>query len=295
MSSNKITVIIVNYNSTQYLVQLLKSLALINSIIKTIIIIDNNSPDFNSTSINKVPGYNKTKLIINNVNRGFSYAVNQGITASTTNFILLLNPDTVVIDTSIKTLLEKITNDSKIGVIGGTIESMSQRNIQFTANTRPTFLTALFEFTNFKKIFPNNPFSIHFWIEKKLNHSYQQKTLDVDGLCGAFMLFRRNSPSTNLNLFDENFFLYLEDLDFCLTMKNKGFLIVYDPSSRIKHKGGASSNSKYNIVLKHWYQSRKYFFLKHLNFIQGIILWIIFSMEEFTLSLYHHIRHEPAE
>lgn len=295
MSSDKITIIIVNYNSTEYLIKLIKSLTLIRKIVEKIIIVDNNSNDFNQSLVFKVAKHTKTNIILNNTNKGFSYAVNQGIKISTSNFILLLNPDTTVVDKSIEKLLKKIINNTKIGVIGGAIESMSSKTRQLTANTRPTFLTALFEFTNLKRLFPNNKFSNRFWVEKKPNNHNRTEEVEVDGLCGAFMLFRKNLIPGGTNFFDENFFLYLEDLDFCLGVKNKGLSIIFDPSSKIRHKSGASSNSKYNIVLKHWYQSRKYFFCKHLNPIQGIILKVIFSIEESILSLYHHIRHEPAE
>ena len=109
------------------------------------------------------------------------------------------------------------------------------------------------------------------------------------------MLFFNKKVIDKIGLWDENYFLYLEDLDFCLGMRKMGYKIVFDPLAKIKHKGGASSNSKYNIVLKHWYNSRNYFFTKHLGQNQGKIIKLIFSIEIKLLSLYHHLRHETAE
>lgn len=285
-TNNKLSIIIVNFNSTSFLNTLLKSLLYISQLVGEIIIVDNNSYDFYKIRpIQK----RKTRLIRNTNNIGFSKAVNQAIQITKHDYILLINPDTrITKDNYISKIFQAIINDHHIGAIGGKIISKNQK---YTANTKPNFLTGLFEFTNIKKIIPNNPFSNHFWPEKKLKIHNQT---EVDGLCGAFIIFRKYHKN-QLNLFDENYFLYLEDLDFCLNLKKLGYKIIFDPKSKIIHKGGVSSKSKYNVVLKNWYKSRRYFFRKHLGKIKGNILSLIFSAEELLLRLYHHLRHEPAE
>ncbi len=159
-SSQKISIIIVNYNSTKKINKLIKSLDLIKKITKEIIIIDNNSKDLNQLKIIK-----KIKLFTNNKNLGFSKAVNQGIKKSKSNFILLLNPDSELIDNSIEKLFTKIKKKSEIGAIGGKI--IYKNKEIYSATNIPNFLTGLFEFTNLKKIFPRNKYSLNFWPEKR--------------------------------------------------------------------------------------------------------------------------------
>lgn len=292
MSNKKISLIIVNYNSTSYLIRLLKSLKKVEDIIKDIIIVDNNSSKFNVADVKKnIPKSIQQTIIINNQNVGFSRAVNHGIFLTKSKYVLLLNPDTLILDSSLEQLVNRICKYDDIGAIGGKIVSFSNEPY-YSANKRPNFWTGLFEFTNLKKLFPNNQFTNDFWIEK--NNKHINSASEVDSLCGAFILFRKHS-NHRLNLFDENFFLYLEDLDFCLTLRNQGMKVVFDPISSVKHIGGGSSDSVYHSSLKHWYASRKYFFCKHLKNPQGIILKIIFSIEEHLLYLYHYILHEPTE
>jgi len=154
--SNLLTVVIVTYNSNKTILNLLSSLKYINESIKEIIIIDNNSPIFDKNKIKQVS--KKISIIQNKKNFGFAKAVNQGIKKSKTNFILLINPDTYLIDKSLVKTFDVIKNNPKIGAIGGKIFDKN-KNRKYTATNNPTFLTGLFEFTNLKKLFPNNYFS----------------------------------------------------------------------------------------------------------------------------------------
>ncbi len=276
MSIGKITLIIVNYNSSENTNKLLSSIKkYIYENIDETIIIDNNSNDIKKLNVKD----NKIKLIINNKNLGFAKAVNQGIDKSKNKFIILLNPDTTVIDKSISETINLIIKDNNIGVIGGKIKYKNKKI--FSANNKPTFLTGLFEFTNLKKVFPNNKYTLKFWPEK---NNKITRLIEVFGICGAYMIFRKNDKKGKINYFNENYFLYLEDLDFCLDMKAKGFKIIFDPKSTILHIGGGSSNNKYNMALNYWYKSRKIFFKNHLNKCEGIILNIIFTIEELLLK-----------
>jgi len=272
----KITIIIVNYNSSKNTNKLLSSInKYIYKSISKIIIIDNNSKDIKDLNIKD----SKIELIKNNKNIGFAKAVNQGIKISKEELLILLNPDTTIIDSSILKTIKLIKNDKKIGVIGGKIKYKNKKI--FTANNIPTFLTGLFEFTNLKKIFPNNKYTLNFWPER---NNKITKPIEVSGICGAYLIFKKYDQKRSINYFSQDYFLYLEDLDFCLKMKSKGFKIIFDPRSKILHIGGASTKNKYNMSLNYWYKSRKIFFKKHLNKVEGIILNIIFTLEELFLK-----------
>jgi GT2 family glycosyltransferase len=270
------TLIIINYNSSQNTNKLLFSIKkFVYKKINEIIIIDNHSKDFKKLNTTNP----KIKLIKNSKNIGFAKAVNQGIDLSKNDLIILLNPDTLIINNSPLNTIKFIEKDKKIGVIGGKIKYENKKI--FSANNNPTFLTGIFEFTNLKRIFPNNKYSSVFWPEKNQKIT---KPIEVSGVCGAYLIFRKYDKKGDINYFNENYFLYLEDVDFCLEMQSKGFKIIFDPRSEILHIGGASSNNKYNMSLNYWYKSRKIFFKKHLNRVEGIILSIIFTLEEFILK-----------
>jgi O-antigen biosynthesis protein len=285
--NKKISLITVTYNSKKTIYKLLNSVKLIDNYIKEIIVVDNNSNNFDKNKISSIS--KKIKIIINKRNLGFAKAINQGVKVSRSDFIILLNPDTYLTDDSIKHSLNLILKDPKIGAIGGKI-SNQKNQISYTATNNPTFLTGLFEFTNLKKIFPNNKFSKSFWMEKD---KQIKKPIGVTSLCGAYMIIRKKI-NNKLNLFNEDYFLYMEDVDFGININEKGYKVIFDPNSNIKHIGGASSKNKYKTDLNSWYKSRKIFFKLHLNKVEGIILSIIFSIEENILKIIHFIKNEPS-
>ncbi|MFZ2153220.1 MAG: glycosyltransferase family 2 protein [Microgenomates group bacterium] len=289
VSTTKFTVITVNYNSEKYLFKLIRSLSYIKNLIDCIIVVDNNS--MLQRNLNRLKNHSNLKLILNNKNLGFSKAVNQAIHVAKSEYILLLNPDCFLTDNSIVNIFNRIKQRNNIGAIGGKIIDPNTNLRSYTANSKPSFLTGIFEFTNLKKVFPKNIFSKNFWIE---NSHISQSPIAVNSICGAFMLFRRKI-NNKLNLFDEDYFLYLEDIQFGQNINNAGKLVMFDPSSKISHYGGKSNDSKYGTVLKHWYKSRKIFFSKNLKRPYSDLLYIIFSIEEILLKIYHKATSTPNE
>lgn len=291
MKNNNITTIIVNYNSKKYLYNLMDSIN-IYSKLNEIIIIDNNSNIDNVPKINEIKKIYKkrgvVKILHNENNLGFAKAVNQGVRNAKSEYVLLLNPDTQLTDKKSIQILAKSLSKKNVSVVGGSI--INDNNIkQKTATGNINFMTGLFEFTNLKKIFPKNKFSNRFW----LKHKNITNNTTVKTLCGAFIMFKRKINNT-LNLFDESFFLYLEDIDFCLKNSINKKKIVYCPKAIIFHHGGKSNSSKYNTELKYWYVSRKILFNKYLPKYQSVIINCIFNIEEQLLRLYHFLKNEPA-
>lgn len=278
-----LTVVTINYNSTEKLIKMVKSLDLIDSYIREIIVIDN-SPNHQNISFKN----SKVKIIKNKINVGFAKAANQGINESSTDTILLINPDCELIDDSPIKSLDKIRKNKDIGVIGGSLIDSSTGKTKPTATSKPTFLTGLFEFTNLKRIFPHNIYTRRFWVEtaREITEATQ-----VHSVCGAYMFIKK----TEHLRFPEEYFLYLEDVDFGNVTEKCGLKTYFDPESKISHIGGYSSKSKYRIVLKHWYESRKIYFSKNLNTLQGNILYLVFTIEEKLLFLYHYLTNTPNE
>lgn len=284
-TQKKVSVITVNFNSSDKLNTLIKSLSFIDTIVSEIIIIDNNSKDVDKIDLKN----KKIRLFKNKDNVGFAKAVNKGINLSKNEIVLLLNPDCILTDSSPTKTLDKIVENKYIGMIGGKINYPDTTKPHYTATSKPNFFTGLFEFTNLKKIFPNNYFSNSFWVEKNTPINTLKQ---VFSLCGAYLFIRKNGKK-HQNVLDEKYFLYLEDLDLGYIVENNGQLAVFDPESHVTHIGGSSSGSVYKIVLNHWYKSRKVFFLKNLPKYQGYILYIIFILEESFLTVFHKINNTP--
>lgn len=280
----KLDLIVVNYNSTNCLKKLIQSTKKISKILNKIIIIDNNSNNFNLKKNKNI------KIIKNKKNLGFAKAVNQGIKISKSKLILLLNPDTYFTNDSIKKTFNLINEDSSIGVIGGKI-FFPNHKIYPSANNKPTFLTGIFEFTNLKKIFPKNKYSKEFWIEQNIKITEPK---EVSSVCGAYMIFRRLNRN-KLNLFSEDYFMYMEDVDFGIKNNENGLKVIFDPNSFVIHIGGVSTPNKYRTSLNYWYKSRKIFFKKHLPKIQAIILNTIFTIEESILKIINTLNHEKID
>ncbi len=275
MSSNNVSVIIVTYNSEKQVKNCLESI--FSSKTKKrkveIIIIDNNSKD-KTLKIVKTYFDKKVNIVHNKTNLGFAKAVNQGIKKSKYKQILLLNPDTRLYEKSIEILIEQ-KKQFKADICGGKMVK-TDRTVHGSFVREPNLLTALFDFTNLRKIFPKNKWHKEFY---HLDLKEIVKPLEVGGVSGGYMLMDKRINEKNKG-FDENFFLYLEDLDYCLRAKKRGFKIFYFPESIIWHKGGGSSKNKDRINYQAWLKSRKYFWRKHSNFTENIIIEIAFLIDQ---------------
>lgn len=288
MSTTKLSVVVVNYKSEKYIKNLIKSLRHIQNIIEELIIINNSS----EIKIEKISTKINYRIIDNNSNLGFSKAVNIGINNADTSYILLLNPDVEIHgDNNINKMFKLLVSSNNYGAIGGKIYSSTNNKIQFTATSKPTFLTGLFEFTNLKKLIPKNIYSSKFWIESNKTIS---KPIEAYSLCGAFILFRKKLGK-NVIRFDEDYFMYLEDIQFGGDINKLNYKVLFYPNSYVVHFGGKSNKSIYNIVLKYWYKSRKLYFKKNLTKIESGLLSFIFFIEEILLWAYHRINKTSNE
>jgi hypothetical protein len=277
-----ISIVTVTYNSSQKINLLLRSIAKQTGIMDIeLIIVDNNSPDQKELKqyiqkfremhpdIRIITAYKKNNL-------GFGVSCNFGASLSNFENILFLNPDTILTKKCLSILINHARN-SNADICGGMSIHIDSRDVHRTVFKKPTFQTMLFEFSNLGKI---TGLSGNFYYDE----GSMRKDSDVDGVGGAYLLVKRESFK-QLNGFDKNIFMYLEDVDICIRAKKLGMRIVYCPHSIIKHVGGASSNNKYRIVQKAWYNSREYYAKKHFPLLQSGILVLLFKIERFLLEI----------
>lgn len=276
-----ISVVILTYNSEKHIDGCIQSLLGEPNKIKEVIIVDNYSQDKTIEIVKK----NKSIILISNkTNYGFAKGINIGIKKTKGDKVLILNPDTVISTGSIDKLLDcQIHLGADIA--GGKLLK-NNGSVHNSFVRRPDLLTGIFDFTNLRKI---TPFDFlhkqHYYLHEK----YPDRGIEVDAVSGAYMLVNRK-VFENIGLFDEKFFMYLEDIDFCVRAKQSSFKVVFCPKSAILHEGGASSNNTDKINHKAWSNSRKYYFNKHFSKVENMVIQPIFVLDDNLTILWRKIR-----
>jgi GT2 family glycosyltransferase len=233
-----IDIVIVNYKSTDYLLKCLKSVYdSIKDIPVRVFVYDNDSKNGVDRVTNVFPNVNLTK---NNSNIGFSRGVNKCIKQGTAPYVLMLNPDTIIKDGFFESILQYIENNSDIGIVGPKILNFDG-SLQGSARAFPTPRMAFFGRNSLlTKWFPNNRISRKSILSTK---SDGITPMFVDWLSGACMLIRRKAID-DVGLFDEQFFIYWEDVDLCKRMWDNGWEVAYFPKASIVHHVGGSSKNR---------------------------------------------------
>ena len=279
-----LSIIIVNYNTQHYIVQTIQSILRSKlNIDYEIIVVDNNSHD-KSCSIIK-DEYPKIKVIKNSKNLGFSGAVNVGVKASNSASILLLNPDTIVDEKAIQLLYDSLNNNSKIGVVGGKIINS---NGVFQLSSRrafPGMLTSLFQISGLSYLFPKSR------LFGRYNYTYinKNKFHKVDSVSGACIMFEKFLYDI-IGGFDEDYFLFFEETDFCIRAKKAGKLVYYVPKALIVHYRGESMKTAVFNVNNIFYQSLLTFYKKNgSRFISSLffrpIIFFSYKLKNLTSRL----------
>lgn len=254
-----LSIIIVNWNVKHLLEKCLESIWREEKDLSLeVIVVDNasedNSRDFLSDLQQKK---SSLKAIFNQKNFGFARATNQGIKIAKGNFVLLLNPDTELMPCSLKLSLERIKKDSNIGILGCQILNPDQ-SIQPSIRRFPQPLTILLTFLKLPKFFKFK--SVDRYLAKDFDYHVEQA---VDQVMGAFMLIRREVLN-KIGFFDERFFIWFEEVDFCYRAQQAGYQTIYFPGARIIHYGGVSFSQK-GLFKKQWwfFRSAWLYFKKH--------------------------------
>lgn len=276
----EISIIIVNYNRCDLLINCLKSI-LDNPPNRTfeIIAVDNASADNSAQVLEQ--NFKNVKLIKNQTNKGFAAANNQAIRQARGKFILFLNSDTTVLKNSIDILAEFLEKTPQTGLC-------APKLLNPDGSVQPN----LYHFTTFRSILARYTILKYFGLFKKDRDFYKMRnftydrTAEIDRPMGAAMLVRKDALE-KINNFDEKFFFYFEDVDICLRLKNAGFKTYFIPNAQIIHLGGASSKSlgspKTDMM---FYRSMLYYFRKHRGKCSTFLFSLIFKP---TAILYYLI------
>lgn len=254
----ELSVIIVSYNVLDYLRESIRSVIVASAGIETeIIVVDNDSHDGSVAMIESE--FPEVRLIASGSNEGFSAACNRGITASSGDFILILNPDTLIFPDALSKALLFMKRNPDAGAAGARMTDGNGRFLPESKRGFPSPLTSFFKLNGLWRIFPRSALFNAYY----LGHLPEDRTCRADILTGAFMLIRRKALEQSGH-FDTRFFMYGEDIDLSWRIRMAGWHNYYLHDVRITHFKGRSSSTSMESSVYHFYESMYLFAKKHL-------------------------------
>ena len=256
----KLSIIIVNYNVKHFLEQCLRSVhKAIQNIDAEIYVVDNNSVDHSMEMVaKKFPNVNR---IANKKNTGFSVANNQAIRISKGDYILLLNPDTLVEEDTFEKCINFMDSKDDVGGLGVKMVDGKGKFLPESKRSLPTPKVAFYKIFGLSNLFPKSKsFGAY-----HLGHLPEDETNEVEILAGAFMLLRKKALD-EVGLLDETFFMYGEDVDLSYRLIKGGYKNYYFPETRIIHyKGESTKKGSLNYVFL-FYKAMIIFAKKHFSY-----------------------------
>jgi len=266
-----IDIIIINYNSTDHLINCLRSIKdSLNGFNANIFVQDNASIDGVERALIEFP---YIKLTRNPHNIGFAAAVNQALFQGNNPYIVLLNPDTFVFDDFFRVSLEFMKQHPHTGIMGPKVLEENGK-LQNSARSFPTILTAFFGRTSFlSRLFPRNPITM-----KNLAslNSDGFSPMEVDWVSGACMVVNRKAVEVVGGL-DDRFFLYWEDADWCRRMWKSGWKVIYYPKVSVLHFTGVSSQKELFRSVVEFHKSAFRLFEKYERSLVSLLKPLILS------------------
>ena len=245
----KLSVVIVSYNVRNYLEQCLQSVQRsLEGIEGEVFVVDNHSDDDSVVTVREK--YPWVRLIENQENLGFSKANNQAIRQSQADYVLLLNPDTVVAEDTLRGVLTFMDEHPKAGGAGVMMCYEDGSRAPESRRALPTPWVAALKMLGFTKRY-------------YMSHLPWDQPCRIEVISGAFCLLRHEALKT-IGLLDEDFFMYGEDIDLSYRLLKGGWENWYLPYSIIHYKGKSTQKSDYRYVHV-FYQAMLIFFQKHYS------------------------------
>jgi len=254
-----LSIIIINYNVKEFLLNLLDSIRKAVKNISTEIIIVDNASDDGSVEIlrEKFPSI---KLIANKKNVGFGAANNQALETAKGKYFLLINPDAIVKEDTLLKMLEFFNSTPQVGIAGckvlnpdGSLQLACRRGF-------PGPWTSFTKVMGLSKLFPKS----RLFARYNLTYLDENQTYEVDAVSGAFMMMRKEVYE-KIGGFDQQFFMYGEDLDLCYRTQKSGYKVFYVHNTEIIHYKGESTKRSSLDETKIFYDAMHLFVRKHFS------------------------------
>lgn len=246
-----VSIVVVNYNTRELLASCLESLyATIAGISFEVWVVDNASSDGSIEMVGE--RFPAVKCIRNDANLGFARANNRAISQSTGRYIVLLNSDTVMTPSALTTITTFMDVHPDVAVCGGQLLNRDGTLQNSIANI-PTLATELLNKSLLRRLFPRR------YPGKELQVT---TPIEVESIIGACMVVSRKAIE-QVGMLDERYFFFLEETDWCLSMRKAGWKVCFHPEARIFHLQGASAKKVFVPARIEYWKSRYLFFRKH--------------------------------
>ncbi|MDI6791423.1 MAG: glycosyltransferase family 2 protein [bacterium] len=268
-----LSIIIVNYKVKELLRDSLHSIAeQTKEISYEVIVVDNNSSDGSQEMLKGE--FPEVTLIANKINLGFAGANNQGIEVSQGRYVLLLNPDTIVLDGALEKMVQYLDYHPEAGIVGPKLLN-ADRSLQLSCGSAPNLWNMFCAQFHLNEIFPH----LRFFDSYRYGYWWDYHAAgEVDWVSGACLMVRRKVIK-DIGPLDDGFFLYFEEGDFCKRTKEVGCQIHYCPQARLFHLVGQATKKVRRTRIDN-YRSALRYFRKHHSWLQ-----VLFLKGIFTLSL----------
>lgn len=265
-----VSIIIVNYNVKDLLDNCIASIykANTNNHYIEIFVVDNNSIDGSANFIRDE--YPEVNVIANRSNIGFSKANNIALKQAKGKYVLILNPDTILEEGTFEKLISFCENRDRIGAVTSKL-ILANGKLDFACKRSfPTLSVALPRMLGLSRFFPKSK------MFGKYNLTYldENEIHEVDAVCGAFMFIPAKVLKES-GFFDEDFFMYGEDLDLCYRIKNNGYKVFYYPEVTTIHLKGSSTRKTHLSYVNNFYGSMIIFIKKNFTGVPRILSYIL--------------------
>jgi O-antigen biosynthesis protein len=278
----KISIIIVNYNVKYFLEVCLHSVQRATlGFDAEIIVVDNNSSDGSCEMVKKT--FQDVLLIENKDNRGFSKANNQAVAIAQGAYILFLNPDTVMPEDFFRKTINYLDAHPEVGALGPRLIDGKGVFAPDAKKSFPTLSVAIFKTTGLNKIFSRSAYINKYYAV----HIGEHETAEVEVLSGCCMFLRTSLLDKIGIAFDEDYFMYCEDVDLSYRVQLAGYKNIYFPEATLIHYKGESTRKAslsyiriFNealstFVRKHYSKGNAALFIALINI--GIVLRAVWS------------------
>ncbi|OQX81758.1 MAG: hypothetical protein B6D56_01400 [Candidatus Omnitrophica bacterium 4484_70.1] len=252
-----LSIIVINWNGERYLKNCLsKVFQACREILYEVIVVDNASEDTSLSYLRTQGG--KIKLIENSENIGFGKAANQAVAKAKGKYIVIMNPDVEVDKESFRLMISFLESNPQIGIVGPCILNPDGSLQRLGGGASPLSLWASFcHYFFLFAIFKNISFFRGIYISRLPN-----KPQSVGWVSGACFMIRRET-FLRLDGFDEDFFMYSEDVDLCVRAKKRGWQIYYLPQAKVVHYIGGSTRQAWDKIIARQGNNTVRLFRKH--------------------------------
>ncbi len=248
-----LSIVIVNWNTGELLSQCLDSIYMDPELVEAfeVWVVDNASTDGSAQAA--LEKYPQTKLIRNQQNPGFAAANNQAIRQARGDYLLLLNPDTILHPGAVRTMLDFLRRNPAAGAVGPRLLN-PDRSLQYSCSPEPTLSREFKRLFHLGGVRPDGYYAMDTW------DTAEPRSVDV--LLGACILVRRQALE-DAGLFEETYFMYSEEVDLCRRLRQKGWGVYWTPTAQVIHFGGQSTRQAAAEMFLQLYKSKIVYFRKH--------------------------------